>query len=229
MTTSIYLRTYHKDIAWLHKALESIYKYCTGFKDIIICIPQSQRHLLNHLTAEKIVTCPDYANDYLGQQISKLLAYQHTDADYVFYTDSDCIFLKPTKPEDFFIDGKPYLLKTPYSKVGDAICWKEPTETALNAKVEYEYMRRLPLIYHTSTLRDIDKFMGGIERYILSRSSFSEFNLIGAYAEIHEPESYVFLDTDTNALPAICLKQFFSHDGVDNFTNEIHDYIHGII
>jgi len=221
MTTSIFIRTYHKDIAWLNYALKSIHKYCSGFCEIVICIPKSQRALLNHLTAEKVVVCPDYTNDYLGQQVSKMLAYKYCSGDMIFYTDSDCIFLKPTKPEDFLINGLPFILKTPYEKVGDAICWKKPTELALRYPIGYEYMRRLPLMYYSNTLRNINKYLLGSQDYILKQEMFSEFNIIGAFAEKFETNSYAFLDTDTCELPPLHLKQFFSHDGVERFEEEI--------
>ena len=233
MTTDIFIRTYSKDIQWLHYALQSIHKFCTGFNEIIICIPVSQKHLLDGLTAERVVTCPDYNNDYLGQQVSKMLAYKYCSSDYIMYTDSDCIFTKPTKPEDFFIGDVPFILKTPYEKVGDAICWKEPTEAAMKGKawhgrdVKFEFMRRLPLLYKRSTIENIDTklFDGRINEYIMTKERFSEFNLIGAYADYYENGNYAFLNTDEVKLPDTHLKQFFSHDGVEKHLLEIKEIL----
>lgn len=222
MTTDIFIRTYHKDIEWLSHSLKSIHKFCSGYRNIIICIPTGQQHLLKHLTQEKVVTCFSYSNDYIGQQVSKLLAYEHSDADYIWFTDSDCIYTMETKPEDFFKDGKPFVLKTPYEKVGDAICWKQPTENAMKMTLTHEYMRRLPLIYRNDTLKKIDLFFNGVEGYVLKQPHFSEFNLMGAFAERFDKNKYVFLDTDTNEIPVQRIKQYWSHSGVTpEFKKEI--------
>ena len=92
MKVSIFIRTYSKDLVWLDYALRSIHKHAKGFYEIVVCIPIDQVHLLSHLTAERVVTCPVYPNDYIGQQISKLNAHKYCKGDYILFTDSDCIF-----------------------------------------------------------------------------------------------------------------------------------------
>ncbi len=226
MIVDIFIRTYYKDIRWLSYALQSIHARCKGFRDIIICIPQDQRYLLNHLTAEKIITCPNFVNDYLGQQISKLQAFSSTDADAIMFTDSDCIFLYDMKPEDLMINNKPIILKTNYSKVGEAICWKAPTEKALGIAVEDEFMRRHPSLYYREDLKDAYEFLGNQngssgQRYILNQKSFSEFNYLGAYLWNHKRNKYEFIDTnietiDTSkenhdAIHQQFVKQYWSH------------------
>ena len=79
------------------------------------------------------------------------------------------------------------LLKTLYSKVGDAIAFQKPTEKALMCEVKYEYMRRHPSLYLTQTIRDLHVYFNsltdykqGINDYILSEPivGISEFNII---------------------------------------------------
>src|SRR5690348_1072398 len=154
MTVDIFIRTYKNDLEWLTYCLHSIHKHLRGFRKIIISIPKDQVHLLipYNLTQEIIVTEEVFQDDYLGQQVSKIFAFEHTDADFILFMDSDCIVKHLCNVSDFFRNGKPILLKTKYDQVGDAICWKAITEKFLGYEVEYEYMRRLPVIYHTSSL-----------------------------------------------------------------------------
>lgn len=229
MTTSIFIRTYSKDLVWLNYALQSIHKFGKGFLEIVVCIPENQKHLLDHLTAERVVTCPVYENDYIGQQISKLNAHRYCNGDYILFTDSDCIFTEPFTPDDFMRDGKPILLKTHYSKVGDAIAFQKPTEKCLGRKVEYEFMRRHPSLYLKRTIKYLHHLYPDILNYLLNEpvEGISEFNILGAFtAGSSEFENYTILDTETNELPPLKLKQYWSWGGL---TNEIKTEIENLL
>ncbi len=235
MKTDIYIRTYKGDLEWLKYCLRSIGKFATGFNQVIICIPETQRHLIDswNLTSEKIITCKDYGNrDYLGQQVSKLYSWRDTDADFILFMDSDCIFTRPVRPEDYFKDGKPIIYKTDYSKVGDAICWKAVTEKFIGFPLQFEYMRQMPLVYRRDTLYNLcaGSFGENFETMILQQpaNQFSEFNLIGAYAEAFEPENYEFIETDlatTSRFESNPLIQYWSWGGIDSKREEIENYL----
>lgn len=224
MKADIFIRTYEKDLEWLKYCLKSISKYVTGYRQIIICIPDPQRKLLDgwNLTAEKIVTCPVYKEDYLGQQISKLKAYEHTDADVLIFIDSDCCFNKPVDfQKELFQDGKPIIYKTLYEHVGEAICWKEITEKTLGEPLQFEYMRRLPFVFLSKTLRSADLFLKikhgkDSEEYIMGQPGrhFSEFNYMGAYADQYEKESYCIKNTEIDGYGNMYLKQNWSWGGI---------------
>lgn len=224
MITDIFIRTYHKDINWLSYCLKSIHKFAYDFRDVIICIPESQAHLLAHLTNEKIVTCKEYADDYLGQQISKLNAHTYTDADRILFSDSDVVYVEPFSPEDFTVEGKPRIMKTHYSKVGDAICWKSITEKCLGVTVEYEYMRRNELMYYSETLRQLHLFYNNeLNGYIENQPArqFSEYNILGAYADIYHQDKYFWMDTDLFEIPKPKVRQFWSWGGIEPHLSEI--------
>lgn len=223
-SVDIFIRTYSKDLPWLQYALKSIHKFCRGFRNIIIVIPKSQLHFIEgfNLTKEKIFTCPDYKDDYLGQQITKLHADEYTDADYVFYGDSDTLVTQPITPKIFTRDGKPLILKTSYDKVGDAIMWKDVTEKAIGCSVDFEFMRRHPFCYHTSTLKALrahvkEKHGIELEDYIQKQPRFSEFNTVGAFADKFENDKYEFQNTD-DGLPPLYMRQFRSWDGITSET-----------
>src|SRR5688572_1619186 len=109
MTTDIFIRTYHKDLPWLEYCLRSIHKFVTGYRQIIICIPENQASLLNrfNLTQERVITCPIYRDDYIGQQVSKLLSFRETDADFVLFIDCDVFYPRPVNVNEYFREGKP--------------------------------------------------------------------------------------------------------------------------
>lgn len=219
----ILIRTYSGDIKWLAHSLRSIHKFCKGFRDIIIVIPEGQKNLLDgfNLTQEKIFTCDVYKDDYLGQQITKVCADYYSDAEYIMYGDSDTLFTKELRPEYLFRGGNPVVLKTSYEKLGDAVPWKKITEKAMGFEVEFEFMRRHPFLYHASTLnllrQHIKKNHGKeISDYIIEQPNrgFSEFNAIGAIADKLQQDKYYFQDTETEPLPPLYVRQFFSWGGI---------------
>jgi len=232
MTTDIFIRTYQGDLEWLKYALKSIAKYVTGYRNIIIIIPENQFYLLKdfNLTKEKIFSCPVYKNDYLGQQATKANAYQYSDADFILFWDSDCIATEPFDVNEMFQGGRPIILKTKYSSMtGDVLHWQRLTQKATGQKPVHEYMRRFPLIYRRETLQSLQQFILklhglSLEEYIIRQPNreFSEFNVFGFFAELFEENNYVFLDTETINLPKSKLRQYRSWDGITQQTkNEI--------
>lgn len=219
----IFIRTYSGDLKWLAHSLKSIHRFCKGFRDIIIVIPEGQRHLLDgfNLTMEKIFTCDIYKDDYLGQQITKVCADYYSDAEYIMFGDSDTLITRELRPEYLFKGGKPIILKTSYEKLGDAVPWKPITERAVGFNVEFEFMRRHPFLYNASTLKllrsHIKKVHGKeIVDYVIEQPNrgFSEFNAIGAIANKLQPDMYYFQNTETEELPPLYVRQFFSWGGI---------------
>jgi len=230
----IFIRTYKKDLVWLKYCLKSIQKYVTGYRRIVICIPYNQKYLLDdwNLTQEKIEGCEIYHDDYLGQQISKLLADAYCGSKYVLFVDSDCVFTDNFDCSSMLNGENPILYKTHYSQVGDAMCWKPITERALNAACEFEYMRRMPLMFRSETIADLRTYMELIhgvtmETYVNSQPlrQFSEFNALGAFAERFYHEQYHFINTDSGVEPLPC-KQFWSWGGItDEIKKEIEEVL----
>lgn len=217
--TDIFIKTYGGDFEWLKYCLRSIQKFCTGFNEIILVCDEADKGGLEEfgLTRERVEYVPLEFNGYLFQQWIKLNAHSYSESDYILFVDSDCVFTKPTTPNDFIKSGKPMILKTPYETIPEVRFWKELTELTLKEKVEFEYMRRLPLLYRRDTLENCQKHVnelheGGIKYFISQRPAheFTEFNLIGAYAEKYEGDKYKFIDTTKNELPETHIHQAWS-------------------
>lgn len=195
----IFIKSYSKDFKLLNYSLQSITKNVTGYNNIIILIPENERHLFDtrNLPERTLIHyIAEYGNGYLYQQVCKLKAFNYCSSDYILFSDSDLIFDHPINLQDFIADGKPEILYTDWAKVDQAICWKKPTETVMNEPVLWEFMRRNALIYHGETLVNINEWRPGLESLIMNSNSFSEFNLMGAYAFKYEFDKYNFVNTD---------------------------------
>lgn len=94
-------------------------------------------------------------------------------------------------------------------------------------------MRRAPQLFHKSTLEIFNESFPDIENYIMSQPyrQFSEFNVLGFYAEKMQPESYEIIDITNGApewLPENKSKQWWSWSGLkENEEIEIKKIING--
>lgn len=198
----IYYKSYAKDFPLLKYSLQSLLKNVQGYNKIIISIPVQDYKRLDEtigleffLQKPQIVGHIEEGNGYLYQQYCKISAHIQSEGKYILFADSDVIFDIPIDLNDYINTGKPEILYTNYSEVGDAICWKEPTEKFIGQPIDFEFMRRIPLIYHRSTLENIHKANPNLKEYIMNSGRFSEFNAIGAWSFINEPDKYNFVNT----------------------------------
>lgn len=227
MTIDILVKSYLKDFKLLKYSLESLKLNVTGYQNVIVVIPQKDLHTfwanirLYDLPKNTVIkTVNEYGNGYLFQQVCKLKAYEYSSADYIMFSDSDIIF---DRKIDISVNDKPEILYTDYLKVGDAICWKKPTENIMQKPIEFEFMRRNNLIYHRSTLENIAKWQPNLEHIVMSSNIFSEFNLMGSYAFEFERDKYNFVNTDNWQYTPPLGTQLWGWAEKDN-TNEPHPY-----
>ena len=196
----------------------------------MIVAPKGEEVAFNALglTQERLIYEDEPIRDgYTWQQVVKLHADEYTDADYILFVDSDCVFFTKVTPEYFFTDSKPYLLCTPYSLLGNTVPWKPGTDFVVGRDTPYEFMRRHPMMYHRDTLkafRDyiLATFGKTCREFMLencSKRRLSEFNILGAFTYFHRPTDFHWIDTDCNLYPPDCLKQFWSYEGVDGVKN----------
>lgn len=199
MKIDLFYKSYHKDFKLLQYSLLSLAKNITGYNSIVILIPENEKDLfdISNLPERTVIHyVPEYGNGYLLQQVYKIKAHNYCSADFILFADSDCIFDHPINLQEVFKNNKPEILYTDYSKVGEAICWKKPTEEIIGRPVEYEFMRRNCLIFHRETIVEINEQYPNIEQYIMASGRFSEFNFLGCWAFINENKKYSFVNTD---------------------------------
>ena len=196
----IFIKSYYKDFKMLNYCLKSIEKYLTGYNKIIIVIPKKDYQIYQSIVHTNLPielhVVEEYGDGYLYQQFIKMTAYKYCDSQFIMYVDSDCIFDKHINIQSLVSNGQPEILYTHYSKVEEAICWKQCTERFMNDVVEFEFMRRLPLIYHRETLETIHNLEPNLESVVMNSGRFSEFNALGAWAFVHQKDKYSFVNTD---------------------------------
>lgn len=199
MSIDIFIKSYRKDFWLLYYSLRSIVMNVSGYENIVLLIPIEDKDFLDNskIPSGTIVHYVlEYGNGYMSQQVFKTQAHSYCKSEFILFSDSDCIFHRKVNLKSVIKDNKPEILYTDYSKVEDAIVWKEPTSKFMGEEVLYELMRRNNIVYHRSTIKALNKFNTDLPTYIMNSAVFSEFNAIGAYAMKFEPHKYRFTNTD---------------------------------
>ena len=234
--------SYDKDLEWLKYQKQSFDKFCSGYHSYtVVSYPEDNERLQKWLNNEGISSftsnhSKNIKKGYMKQQIIKLHADDFCgDADYIMHVDSDCVFHTKNKPSDYFIEGKPVMLMTSYEgptlKNDQAYCWKKITEDALGENVEYEFMRRIPLIYPIGLYKELRDFIISVHgktitEYVENGGALSEFNLLGAYCWRYHRDKFYWINTDISTPPKEVLRQFWSYGGVSKNEKEIDKLIY---
>jgi hypothetical protein len=77
-------------------------------------------------------------------------------------------------------------------------------------------MRRAPQLFRASTLAALDRAFPDLTAHALRQPHrlFSEFNVLGHFAEMHEPTGYIFLDLEHEPRPPNPASQNWSWGGI---------------
>lgn len=224
MTSSIFIKSWRGDRGFLSYCLRSIAKFCQGFKETVVVIAEIDRVHFDgfDFCGSRVVWIdePDTGIGYLSQQNLKVHADEYTDADFIFYVDSDCFITERMTPDMFMPNGKPLCLLRHWADVGNAIAWKEITQKFLTWQPSFEGMAALPFVIDRRVLpllREYAQATHGCEigDYILSQPSnqFSEFNAMSAFSQRFTPHLYQWeiADPATDGFPRV-LTQKWSWD-----------------
>ena len=223
----IFIKSYYEDFKWLAYCVQSIEKFVKNVNKVIIVIPtkDAKRFHIQLSPKFELHKKVESGRGYLFQQYVKLTAHHYSNADYIMFVDSDCIFLRETDLLELVKGGKSTMLMTKYSEIlrnnDQCYVWKAPTEKVFNTEVEYEFMRTSFLIYKKSTLQNFEKwFPYDLKEYILSQVHFSEYNVLGAFAYFFERDQYNFVDTQDWTDENPFGKQYWSYSGLTNSEKE---------
>lgn len=212
----IVIKSYPTDYQWLAYCLKSIAKYCRGFNDVIVMLPRS--HPLN-LTLEKVVLL-DAPEGYLAQQVAKLNADKHTQADFVLHVDSDMVFTREVTPDYFFKDGKPIWAIGDFDPVSK-LAWYHVMAKCLQEAPEHEFMRKCAVIaprWLYSEFRGFIEARHGMsmDAYVMSQPGheFSEYNCLGFFSWLKHREAFHWHDTLKDGVPEWPWSQKWSWGGL---------------
>ena len=224
-TCDLFIRSYWKDLEWLSFCLQSIRRYCHGFRSVIVVVPMSAKAWLKRAPlpdTAHVEFCRDYPDDYLGQQVTKLLADTFSDADFFCHVDSDCVFCRRTTPEDLIVDGRPRVLMRSCELLGRNRPWQAPTERFLGCPVLDDFMCHPPFtfprwLYPRVRGRALAGHGTDIESYIIAQPQrgFSEYNVMGAYAWQNHHQDFVWIDVGAVPLPTPHCRWYWSWGGID--------------
>lgn len=233
MSYSIFIKTWKDDVKWLPYTLRSIAKYAVGYSEVVIVTDRScavDVKTLNEVAGfARVIVVEDWENGYIQQQWIKLSADAFIHSDYVLFVDSDCIFHTTFSEQSFMRDSKPILLKTKYGNLEGAEAWKPITEAFMGFAVDYEYMRRLPWMYRTSSLTNFKNKYPHTFNHLseMTDRSFSEFNALGAFIDNYENDQYYVSDTEVWC-PESVAKQYWSWGGITpEIQTEINSFLSG--
>jgi len=225
MNINLFIKSYAKDFWLLQIALQTIKRNVTGYNNLILLIPEKNKDTFDtrDLPERTLVHyVPDEGNGWLRQQYFKMTAHKYCFSEYIMFSDSDCFFTYPVNLQDVIKDDKPEILYTAWDKVGDAICWRKPTEAFIKEPVSHERMRRNQMCFHRSTLVAISEYEPNIEKIIMGSERWSEFNALAAFAFKYEHEKYKWTDTaEWTYVPALA-EQVWSHSSKAEGASETH-------
>lgn len=227
MSVALIVRSYANDFCWLNWSVRSMRLRLSGVDERVLITPQG------HIPCEEtlsyfdkhIQTIEVNPDGYVSQQLDKLRAWQYTDCDYLLYTDSDVMFREPWDARSRIVDGKCLLYRSLYSDIPQwAWHWRDDVERYLAIRGDWEYMRAMPIMHcrecPEQMLQRFPDLIPRAER--ITDRAFSEFNLMGVFAEYFLPERYVFDD----ACPPQPCQVYWSHGG---FTPEIEAEIEALL
>lgn len=210
--------TFDNDLKWLDKSWYSYKLFCNEYSSYNVVIDdhnddcaQSREWLeANHINYHIDTEAKHIKTGYVRQQYMKLFCDQYVpeDTDWICHVDSDSIFLEEHTPDVYFGEsGKPIMLIESYDHINRAHTgenndhWRQIITDALklDEPVEYEFMRRMPLVYPKWLFEEvrqwfIDNHGMTIFNYLKDKDNFTEYNFLGAYCWMYHRDLYEWVD-----------------------------------
>jgi len=204
MTTDIFIKTCKHDRHYHKYCLESITKYCKGFRNTV-------------------VVDGEHENGYVYQQVIKLHANEYSDADYILVSDSDTLFNQDVTPQSFMKNGKPIWYMTPFEGLLEhegLRHWYDIMKNFCLTDPPYEFMRRQPFMFPRYVLEDIQSYCvkthgRTLKEYPFDIGSFTEWNVLGFYCWLHHRDAFEWINTE-DGIDAPLVTQFWSHEPIAN-------------
>lgn len=127
---------------------------------------------------------------YQAQIYNKMMAFTYTDADYIIFMDSDCMFTKQQHNYSFVSkDGAVYVKSVAYESLPAMFSrWRRPSEMLLGFPIENETMTGFPIVYPRVLLEEVHKHVEYQHRKPFKDVFFgiqgrNEFTPLGAYLQ----------------------------------------------
>lgn len=207
LKTSILIVTYDKDLEFLKYSLKSIAKFCRFYNEVVVVIDDHENDCVETKKYLESIGQKYFINKeakhitkgYIRQQYIKLFSEKYFDdkTNFVCHVDSDNIFNAFNSPNIFFKGYKPILGMQKWSQMPNR-SFEESTKQTVGFNVEYNFMRRMPLVYPKSIFKNLREHIiglhGDIKSFLNSMKKFSEYNVIGSYAYKFNRDSFYWVD-----------------------------------
>jgi len=251
MTISILIVSHSRDIERLKYCLLSIDKFVSGYEEIVLAVPDSQKELFVPL-ANRTGRCRLYSYrefpglGFLHHCVTVCYSDVICGTDYVLNLDSDCMFIKPAQiPEAFHVEGMPVIFRSPYHKLRESkqnkdwqrLWWKRQASRAVGRDVEFEYMMGPPHCFPKQAykrLREMVEAEHGkpFHDYVFEQKpdplwGFADIDMLGYAANHPQINCNTFVDiTDPRFAEAYqtvggCIKRFWSHTPLEEDKTEM--------
>ncbi len=214
-TVTPFIKSYPPDFDRLSYCLRSLNKFARGFGRPVLAVPPN--HGLN-LTQEEIHEIHEQSPGYLFQQVVKLNADLHTNADFIWYIDSDCVLTRETHADEFLVNGKARWMMTPWKDCKEVKkVWFHILAKCVQEAPEHEFMRRHGILIPRWALKGFRDFIQqthgvSMDAYVMNQPGheFSEFNCIGFWLWCFHREKIHWHDTSIDGIPDNPIEQSWS-------------------
>jgi len=257
-STELLYVTFKRDMDFLRYSLKSVEKYAHGFSGVTIVVPESERGLYGWVKKANVIYMPEpEGKGFLWHMAMKCRADEIVhSANAILLMDADCLFWQNATPADFFVDGKPIIVRERYAdlKNPNRKLWQKAVELAIGVKPEFETMVRHPSVH----LREVfSSARAAVEKhakkpfmdYVLScqgefPQTFAELNLLGHVALTQFRDRYSPVDYDPKRDNRECgvadgqhqycyrrdrdkIVEVWSRGGIDRYKSDIESWLAG--
>jgi hypothetical protein len=165
------------------------------------------------------VTSPVYDNDYIGQQVRKLLCHQRVQGDLVLIVDSDLVFLPGASVDDYMEGSKPRILTCKWPDPPDAATqrWRSVVAKLFGEEPPCSFMQgHGARLFRKSSLEAFSRRFPAIDDYARRqpRNAFSEFQFLGFFVFQSERLDYAWTELSESPLPLYHTRQYWNVDGL---------------
>lgn len=215
MRCDVLIKTWWNDLCWVSYCLRFLERNWLepNSQIIVLAEPKCQEVIQSWRFSSRVkyFYCHPWPDGNQFQCYLTLLADHFSDAELFAVFDSDTMLLEPMRAASQMQDGKPIIYFRPYDDSAPSMAqrmWGPLMEIWLGVKPRADYMQRWPLIYWASTIAAVRRLVTAKTGYNLLDSlysdtpyspsnfgqhpfKFSEHNVLGFYAALHEPDRYV--------------------------------------
>lgn len=145
---------------------------------------------------------------YWEQTYVKMVADHYTNAELIFFMDSDWVFRRTASESDFLFEERlPIIYWETFeyfrNRHPGVLGWKPMVEAALKTDVQGEFMRAPGFLYWSDSLKRFRDHLEALHKmpfldivHSVPKGGFSEFNCLGAYLYTQEQDSYHWVQTE---------------------------------